>query len=158
MLSTYYLIGNVHFLTRITNGFISARYKIFIDKTRNYTISSFINGMSDHDAQVITLNHFFLQKRVVYEIQYFRNINTTTITDFQVKLTYETWDNIFEGSDVNIIFNNFLNTYLRIFYPILTKKKIPLNHKNNPWIKTGIKISCNKKRELYLKYRVYYKR
>jgi len=46
----------------------------------------------------------------MYEMQYLRNINSTTITDFQLKLSYETWDNIFEGGDVNIIYNNFLNT------------------------------------------------
>ena len=26
---------------------------------------------------------------------------------FQLKLSYESWDNIFEGNYVNIIFNNF---------------------------------------------------
>ena len=72
--------------------------------------------MSDHDAQVITLNNIFLQKSVIYETQYLRNITSTTITDFQLKLSYEIWDNIFEESDANIILNNFLNTYLRIFF------------------------------------------
>jgi len=33
-----------------------------IDKTRDYSISPFINGISDHDAQVITLKNIFLQK------------------------------------------------------------------------------------------------
>jgi hypothetical protein len=122
MLSTYYLIGNVYFLTRITNGFISARDKIFIGKTRNYTISSFINDMSDHDAEALTMNNIYLQKRVVYEIQYLRHIDSTTITDFQVQLTYETWDNIFEGSDVNILFNNFLNTCLKFYTLSLLRK------------------------------------
>lgn len=82
--------------------------------------------MSDHDAQVINLKNIFLQKQVVYEMQYLRNINIITITDFQLKLSCETSDNIFEGSDVNIIFINFLNTYLRIFYSSLIKKK---NHR-----------------------------
>jgi hypothetical protein len=79
--------------------------------------------MSDHDTQMIILNNIFLQKRVVYEMQYLRNINSTIITDFQLKLGHEIWDNIFEGSDVNIILNNFLNTYLRIFYSSFIKKK-----------------------------------
>jgi hypothetical protein len=51
MLSTYNLIGTVHFPTSITNGSISAIGNTFIDKRRNYTVSSFMNGSSDHDAQ-----------------------------------------------------------------------------------------------------------
>ena len=62
VLATYNSIGTVHFATRITNGCISAIGNIFIDKTRNYTTSPFMNGTSDHNTQVITLNYIFLQK------------------------------------------------------------------------------------------------
>jgi hypothetical protein len=41
-----------------------------------------------------------------------RNFNEYTITDFKIKLRFEIWDDVFEGSDVNVIFNNFRNTYL----------------------------------------------
>jgi len=51
VLATYNLIGIIHFPARITDGSISAIDNICIDKTRNYSISPFINGMSDHDAQ-----------------------------------------------------------------------------------------------------------
>jgi len=51
VLAPYNSIGTVHFPTRITNGRISATGNIFIDKTRNYTISPFMNGTSHHDAQ-----------------------------------------------------------------------------------------------------------
>jgi hypothetical protein len=33
-----------------------------------------------------------------------------TVADFQINLSYETWDPVFNGDDVNIIFNSFLNT------------------------------------------------
>jgi len=59
MLATYNLIGTVCFHTSITRGSISATDNFFIDKTRNYTISLFINDMSNHDTQVITLNNIF---------------------------------------------------------------------------------------------------
>ena len=62
------LIGTVHFPARIISGSILATDNIFIDKTSNYTGSPFINGVSNHNAQVINLNNiFFLQKRVVCE-------------------------------------------------------------------------------------------
>jgi protein subunit release factor A len=35
--------------------------------------------------------------------------DNNTVTDFQIQLSYEQWDNVF-GNNVNEIFNNFLNT------------------------------------------------
>jgi len=37
------------------------------------------------------------------------------MSHFAVNLSYENWDNIFVEEDVNTAFNNYLNTYLRIF-------------------------------------------
>ena len=48
--------------------------------------------------------------------------------------------------DVDSLFNLLLNNYLRIFY---TSKRIE-NSNNNSWITTGIKISCSRKKYLYL--------
>jgi len=36
-----------------------------------------------------------------------RNINQYTTADFQLKLSYETWDSVFEGNEVKISFNSF---------------------------------------------------
>ena len=51
------------------------------------------------------------------------------MAEFQNSLSYESWDQVFDGDDVNKIFNSFLNTYLRIFYASFPFKKI-----NTPWI------------------------
>jgi hypothetical protein len=70
--------------------------------------------------------------------------------NFQVQLSYETWDTVFDGEDINQIFNSFLNTYLRIFYscfPLTRKKRIA---PKIPWITPGISISCGHKRDLYI--------
>ena len=56
-------------------------------------------------------------------------------------------------NNVNVIFNNFLNTYLRTFnasFPIVKSKGFT---KSNPWITTGIRISCITKCKLYVTYR-----
>jgi len=55
--------------------------------------------------------------------------------------------------DVNIMYNNFINTYIRIFYT-----SSPLKKENNlknlkPWLTKVIKMSCLNKRRLYLKCR-----
>ena len=48
------------------------------------------------------------------------------------------------------IFNNFLNTYLRIFYSSFPLKKIHYKSCTKAWITPGIKISCLNKKKLFL--------
>ena len=52
----------------------------------------------------------------------------------------ESWEDIFEVSDTNIIFNNILNIYLKMLYSCFTKSIHSSAHKYNPWITRGIKI------------------
>jgi hypothetical protein len=55
LLSSFNLLSTVCFPTRILNGPVSATDNIFVDFSRkgNYTISSLVNGLSDHDGQLI---------------------------------------------------------------------------------------------------------
>jgi len=82
---------------------------IFIDNRRHYTIKPYINGLSDHDAQLIILKKFLLPFSNI-EPSYIRNINKNTIAEFQLQLSWEQWDNILGNNNVNDMFNNFLNT------------------------------------------------
>jgi hypothetical protein len=100
-----------------------------------------------------------------HETRTIRNFNKDSIHDFKTKLSYKIWDNIFGENDVDSILNKFHNTHLRIFYSSFPKKKLQVFKKDTMWFTTGIKISINHKRELYLKSRngnnpklkVYYK-
>ena len=121
LLGTYNLIGTVYFPTRTANNSVTLIDNIFIDTRRNYTIKPCINGLSDHDAQLITLNNFSLPIRNI-EPTYIRNINKNTTAEFQLQLSWEQWDNIFGNNNVNDMFNNFLNTYLRCYYSSFKKK------------------------------------
>ena len=58
LLKTYNLTSVVNFLTQIQKNSTTAIDNIFIDtsKTGNYSVSPIINGLSDHDAQLITLH------------------------------------------------------------------------------------------------------
>ena len=49
-------MSKVYFPTRIVDNLISMIDNIFIDVSGNYTIEPYINGLSDHDAQVITID------------------------------------------------------------------------------------------------------
>jgi len=57
----------------------------------------------DHEAQLLTtdiaLGHFKNYQTVIQQ-----QINKCTIADFQLQLSYESWDTVFEGDDVNPIF------------------------------------------------------
>ena len=56
----------------------------------------------------------------------------------------------FSETEVNITYNNFLNTYLRIFYARFPMVKVKISRSTKPWITKGINISCLNKRNLYL--------
>jgi hypothetical protein len=58
--------------------------------------------------------------------------------------------NMFQEENVNIIFSNFLNTYLQIFYASFPIVKSKQSCKPKPWITKNIKTSCANKRKLYL--------
>ena len=74
--------------------------------SREYKLYPLINGLSDHDAQyLITDNE---EIKVEDNHTYFkRKINKYTIADFQLKLSHETWEQVFNGTDVNEIFSLF---------------------------------------------------
>ena len=65
----------------------------------------------------------------------------------------ESLEDIFEGSDTNVIFNNFLHLYLKIVYACFTTSKINSAHRYDPWTTRGIKVSCHNKRILYMSWR-----
>ena len=62
----------------------------------------------------------------------------------------ENWDVVFSENNVSIIFNKFLDTYLKIFNIHFKQTKYQPLQKINLWITKGIRISCYKKRTLYL--------
>ena len=60
-----------------------------------------INGLSDHDAQLIVINNINL-KILNNTPRFIRNIKKHRIFDFKINLSLEMWDNIFENSDINL--------------------------------------------------------
>ena len=66
-----------------------------------------------------------------------------------MKLSHETWEPVFDGNDVNKIFNSFLNIFLRIYYSSFPLIQAKNKMNQNSWITPGIITSCKHKRELY---------
>jgi len=67
-------------------------------------------GLSDQDAQLLKLRNYNAPIPQ-YTSCYVRNINSFTIDKFQSKLYTEIWEDILDGFDTNVKFNNFLNFY-----------------------------------------------
>ena len=124
LLASCNLHSVVDFSTRITTSSCTTIDNIFINKhiSIDFSIQSYPTRLSDHDVQIITLTNIKIQKPSTHHLTR-RVINDTTVSEFQLNLSYESWDNVFNGDDVDTIFNNFLNTYLRIFYHTFPLKK-----------------------------------
>ena len=119
----------------------------------NYSTCPIIDGLSDHDAQSITLLSFN-QRPPPKKCMLIRKMSEHSINDF-LKLSCESWDTIFSTDDVNTrkMFNSFLDSYLKIFYSSFPLKRIHVNNNNNNKIKRitlGILTSCKHKRELFI--------
>jgi mitochondrial fission protein ELM1 len=105
-LSTFILIGMVNFSSRILKDSRTAIDNIYIHKTRNYTINPVINGLSDHDAQMITMDSIMTSGQACNP-QYIRNYSNFNINKFQEMLSYELWDDVFTNDNVNNILMHF---------------------------------------------------
>jgi hypothetical protein len=76
-------------------------------------------------------------------------INKYTIADFQLNLSYETWEKVFDGNEVNEIFNSFFNIFLRIYSSSFPLIQVKNKMNQTSWITPGIITSCKRKREVY---------
>jgi hypothetical protein len=72
--------------------------------------------------KLITINKPTIMKGTQKRF-YKREINKNSIAEFQLILSWEQWNDIFQSNDVNNMFNNFLNTFLRCFYASFKKKR-----------------------------------
>ena len=177
LFNMFNLKGTVSFYTRITSTSSTMIDNIFVDKNSSYLISPWINGLSDHDAQILRLEvHGGLTSQPSFI--YIRDLNEHNIASFLHCLSYEQWSEVFEENDINKMFNNFLNVYMRCHqsnfpiikrYPLggrrivkttqLIRKKvfilICINYMFRPTVAIirltkGIVISCLRKKELFI--------
>jgi hypothetical protein len=96
MLCLYNLSGIEDCPKRIQNKSSTVINNICIGtfKINNYSISSLFNDPSDHDAQLIMIKDINFQMKN-YHIHTIRNINKHSMTEIQIKLSYESWDDFF---------------------------------------------------------------
>ena len=149
VLQPYNSAGTFKFPTGFGLNSYTAIDNVFTDTstTEKYDLYPLINGLSDHNPQLLILNKG--QKKEKESHTYIgRKINKYIIADFQLKLSHETGELVFDENDVNKIFNSFLNIFLRMYYSSfpLIQAKNKMNQYS--WITPGI-TSCKHTRELY---------
>jgi hypothetical protein len=151
LLASYGLCSTVQFPTRIPNKSSSAINNLFINtfKFSNFSLNPVINGLSDHDAQILIICNIFENNCNNY-FYVNRKIDKYSINYFNIKLSYKSWKDIFSENNVNIIFNSFLDKYLKILYSSFCTKKVHYRSGNKAWLTQGIKIACINKRKLFL--------
>jgi hypothetical protein len=81
-------------------------------KFDTYVTLPIVNGLSDHNAQLITINDIHL-KVSINTPRFIRRFNKHGIFDFRIKLSLETWDNVFENNDLNLMYNFFFEYILK---------------------------------------------
>jgi hypothetical protein len=86
-----------------------------IARLRSSSTCLLINGLSDHDAQFLTVNYVVPATNIVPLKTRTREINNEKIMQFQLQLANETWESVYIDKDSNSKFNSFLHTFLKIF-------------------------------------------
>jgi hypothetical protein len=112
VLHSYNLVGIAGFPTRFGLNSQTATGNVSIDTSTigKYDLYPPINRLSNHDAQLLIL-HTGQKKENECHTYTKRKINKYTIADFQLKLSHETLEPVFDGNDVNKIFNAFPNIF-----------------------------------------------
>jgi hypothetical protein len=79
-----------------------------------------------------------------------RKVNKESVEQFQNKFHNETWENIDQLNNVNVIFNLFLNAYSLVFQSCFFKQRVTNRYNDNGSITAGIHISCRHKESLFI--------
>jgi hypothetical protein len=106
MLASFNLGSVVTFPTRYGRNISTAIENIFLDEQQydGYDVFTVSNDLSDHEAQLLVLN---LSKpiNIGNQILHKRMINNDNIFYFQINLSYENWEFVFNSRDINMCFN-----------------------------------------------------
>jgi len=123
ILASFNLFTTVKFPTRIFKDTTTQIDNIYVNIYKlDFSVYPVINGISDHDTQNITLTDISISIPK-QSLTLIRKINSNTIKNFIYLLSFENWENVFMEEDINIMYNNFVNTYIRIFYTSFPLKK-----------------------------------
>jgi hypothetical protein len=96
ILLSYNWTSIINFTTRVQNTSATAIDNVFIyvSQYESYTVTPVINGVSDHDAQLLIISTDYSYVPI-HKFKSVRKINKYTMSDFIDKLSRKSWDTIF---------------------------------------------------------------
>ena len=117
LMNTFNLTQVVDFPIGIINNIGTLIDTIFVD-TMMYDkiqVKPFINGLSDHDAQIICLQNANIGLLQSVSKTKSRLINEQTIKHFQMLLKDEMWDTVYKSTCINEMYSRFQGIFLRYY-------------------------------------------
>jgi hypothetical protein len=131
-LASFNLFSTVTYLTRIFKNSSIQIDNIYANIHKfDFSVYPVINGLSDHDAQIVAFTDISTPTSK-QSFSLIRKVNNSSIKNFIHLLSYENWENVFLEENVNIIYNNFVNTYLRILYASFPLVKVKNSQNSKP--------------------------
>jgi hypothetical protein len=117
---SFNLFSIIDFPTRSQNNSVLLIDYVFIDYSQvgKYQVFPLNTGLSDHDAQLLIIRNICLQthKHKNFLISSRRTYNGQSLLSFKIQLSYEMWEDVFNGNDTDTICNSFLNTFENILF------------------------------------------
>jgi hypothetical protein len=99
----------VDFLTRIINYNVTLIDPIVVENMiyDKIWVKPFINGLSDHDAQIICLQNANIRLQQSVSKKKSRLINERTTNHFQILFKDATWDTVYQSTGINEMYSKF---------------------------------------------------
>ena len=141
LLQRFNLVNTVIHPTRETTYTSSSIDVMIINRTHYTNLSNIYElGLSDHYAQVLTLMHKNIRNTTVKIWK--RRFNEYNISKFSDLLRDQTWNEVFQKTDVNAKFEVFMNVISVLFDTAFPPKLKNISKPSKAtWVTQGIRIS-----------------
>ena len=154
LFNSYNMMQTVFFPTRVQGNSSSTIDNIFVHSSllEGHSVSRIVNGLSDHDAQLLILKSICSQTNVKHKYQLLRKVNPVAIETFLSLIKEQEWQDVYSADNADDKYNAFLNTFIMLFescFPLERSKQGTFSNRQPGWMTKGIRVSCRTKRELY---------
>ena len=138
--------------SRITQYSATLIDNIFTNELTNQIISGLlINDISDH-LPIFSLTRSSPKRLNSLKYKTIRKSSKESVDAFIEDLNRQTWHNTYKSDDANIAYDNFLDTFIKLYNKHCPLKRVinkNLNTNNKPWFTNGLRNACLKKNLLY---------
>ena len=156
MITSFYLSPKITLPTRVTKHTATLIDHIHSNIQAEHSLSGTLKtSITDHYSNFIFIkssDHKSSQLKSPNHISY-RQVTDRTLKDFNSALDNETWQDVYNCSNPDIAYQNFLKTFDSLVNTHLPYKTVRFNkfkHKLEPWITNGLLKSARTKENYYI--------